>query len=132
MSVAFWTAELKTSTPVDVQPPEGYVLNLSLAALSRSGKGSQVIKVKTVSIDGEDIEAVIGTLKSNQVEQINFNLLFGYDVPVTFSLSGDAQAKVYLSGFFYFFIIHYQVHLKFITCDFYVIDRILSTCTRRR
>jgi hypothetical protein len=125
MSVAFWSAEIKTTTPVEVQPPEGYVLNVTLAALTGNGKGAQIIKVKTSSIDGEDVEAAIGTLRFNQTEQMNFALIFGYDVPVTFSLVGDAQAKVYLTGIIYNICFSLSNVLKFI-----LINRILSTCSR--
>lgn len=46
MSVAFWSIELKSSKPAEVQPPEGYVLNVSQCALvPNSAKGPVSLKV---------------------------------------------------------------------------------------
>jgi len=38
MSIAFWSVELKKGKPAEVQPPEGYVLNLQNAAVT-GGEG---------------------------------------------------------------------------------------------
>ncbi len=100
MSVAFWSVTVTNKTPVEVQPPEGFVLNLQQAALVGAAKGAAVLKVSTVAIEGDAIEAVIGTLRPVTADQINFSLVFGYDVPATFSLSGDANGTVHLSGYY--------------------------------
>jgi hypothetical protein len=102
MSVAFWSATVKNGEPCEVQPPEGFVLNLQQAALvgAKSNQSSQVLKVKTIAIEGEDIDAVIGTLRPVTADQISFSLVFGYDVPVTFSTTGDANGTIHLSGYY--------------------------------
>ena len=100
MSVAFWSVELKSGKPVEVQPPEGYVLNLQLAALAGEGKGQAVVKVETVAIEGDPINAVLCTLRSEKTEQTNLNLVFGYDVGTKFSFVGDAKSSVFLSGYY--------------------------------
>ena len=51
MSVAFWSVDVTSKKAVEVQPPEGYVLNLQLAALS-SGKEKTVVKASTLAIEG--------------------------------------------------------------------------------
>jgi hypothetical protein len=104
MSVAFWSAKLTTGNPVSVQPPEGYVLNVVQAALAngKDGKSYQV-HVDTLAIEGEKIESVVGTLRTDKCDQFNFNLVFGYDVETKFSISsGDKESKaaVYLSGYY--------------------------------
>lgn len=85
-----------------MQPPEGYVLNLQQAALTNctNSNGSMVVKVKTISVEGEDNEAVLCTLRTPSAEQTNLNLVFGFDVPATFTVSGDAKGTVYLSGYY--------------------------------
>ena len=101
MSVAFWSVTVSNNKPVEVQPPEGFVLNLQQAALVGGKNGSaQVLKVKTVAIEGDDIDAVIGTLRPTTADQISFSLVFGYDVPVTFSTTGDANGTIHLSGYY--------------------------------
>ena len=57
MSVAFWSIKLSGGCAVEVQPPEGYVLNLQQAALS--GEGVAVIQVQTVSVEGGKIDSVM-------------------------------------------------------------------------
>jgi hypothetical protein len=76
MAVAFWSIELNKGESKEVQPPEGYVLNVQLAALG--GKGSATIKISTVSIEGDDVNAVICTLREKTCDQFNVNLVFGY------------------------------------------------------
>ena len=74
MSVAFWSAEIKAGKPAEVQPPEGYVLNIQNAALavdSADAKGSLVLKAQTVSIEGDKLNAVLGTLRTGSCEQFN-------------------------------------------------------------
>jgi len=48
MSIAFWSVELKKGKPVEVQPPEGYVLNLQNAAVT-GGEGTSFADVSQVS-----------------------------------------------------------------------------------
>ena len=99
MSVAFWSAEIKAGKPVEDQPPEGYVLNLQQAALAE-GKtdASSIIKATTTGIDGDKLIAVLCTLKKNTCDQVGLQLVFGFDVPVQFSL--DGPGSVYLSGYY--------------------------------
>lgn len=97
MSVAFWSAVVSKGKPVEVQPPEGFVLNLQQAAVV-NGKGSNVLKVSTIAIEGEKIDAVIGTLRTGTTDQIILSLVFGFDVPATFSTTGDGE--VHLSGYY--------------------------------
>lgn len=100
MSVAFWSIAITNKAPKEVEVPEGYVLNLQQAAITGATKGSQVIKVSTVAIDGEKLDAVVATLRPGTVDQTTVSLVFGYDVPVTFTTTGDANGTVYLSGYF--------------------------------
>ena len=37
---------------------------------------------KTVSIEGDEMNALLCTLRANTLEQTNLALVFGYDVPV--------------------------------------------------
>ena len=74
MSVAFWSAVVKPGNDVEVQPPEGYVLNLQQAALSTESadsKGSMVLKVSTIAIEGDKIVSVLGTLRPVTMEQFS-------------------------------------------------------------
>lgn len=100
MSIAFWSIVLKSGDkPKEIQPPEGYVLNLQLAALTKAGKNSvKTIKITTESIEGEEMEAVIGTLRAVTSDQIQLGIALGYDVPAKFSISGDGDGEVHLSG----------------------------------
>ena len=106
MSIAFWSSIIKPGTDVEVQPPEGYVLNLQQAALvvdgeSASAKGSMQLKVQTIAIDGEEIKSVLGTLRANAVDQFSMALVFGYDVPVKFSAEGNLKGgSIHISGYF--------------------------------
>lgn len=102
MSIAFWSVKLTNDSPAEVQPPEGYVLNVQTAALTdaKNANGSQVIKIKTVAVEGGELEAVIGTLRPKTSEQISMNMCLGFDVPATFSIAGDAKGTVYLSGYY--------------------------------
>jgi hypothetical protein len=102
MSVAYWSVKL-TDKPVQVQPPEGYVLNITQAALVNGKEGQFVtINVDTLAIEGDKLESVIGTLRAGKTEQFQLQLVFGYDVPTTFSLGNnkDGKAVVYLSGYY--------------------------------
>ena len=99
MSLAFWSVTVAEGKPTEVQPPEGYVLNLQQAALEGGvEKHSVLIKVSTVSIEEEDINAVIGTLRSGHTDQLSLGLVFGYEVPVTFTVAG--KGTVHLSGYY--------------------------------
>ena len=115
MSLAFWSVPVTSEKPVEVQPPEGYVLNIQQAAAEGGDKGTVVIKAKTLSIEDEEINAVVGTLRPGTVDQISLGkvivrndmkrifkhfvgLVFGYEVPVTFSVTG--KGTVHLTGYF--------------------------------
>ena len=63
MSVAFWSVEVKAGASIAVEIPEGYVLNLQNAALQSSDKGAAVIKANTTNIEGDQIDAVLCTLR---------------------------------------------------------------------
>ena len=45
-------------------------------------KGHLQLHAKTVSIEGDEINALLCTLRANTLEQTNLALVFGYDVPV--------------------------------------------------
>ena len=100
MSLAFWSQEIKKGKPVEVQPPEGYVLNVQLAAIASSPTDMVVgqIKAKTTNIEGEVVNAVLCTLRSKTCDQASLQLVFGFDVPVEFSVEGSAVCV--LSGYF--------------------------------
>lgn len=100
MSVAFWSIELKVGKPVVVQPPEGYVLNVQLAALSGESGAASVVRVETLAIEGETLNSVLCTLRPKATEQCNINLIFGYDVNATFSVTGEAKNAVFLNGYY--------------------------------
>jgi hypothetical protein len=103
MSVAFWSVQLKAGKEVEVQPPEGYVLNLQLAALQSQGDNEKCAQVKcdTFAIEGDKLQAVICTLRSKTTDQTSLNLVFGYDVSTKFSFTGtDKSSTVFLSGYY--------------------------------
>lgn len=91
---------MKSGKAVEVQPPEGYVLNLQLAALHGENEKCAVVKVETMAIEGDPLKAVICTLRSKSNDQCNVNLVFGYDVSTKFSFEGDKSSTVYLSGYY--------------------------------
>jgi hypothetical protein len=104
MSVAFWSTKLVAGKTANVQPPEGYVLNVTQVCLS-NGKTDQAyaVHVDTQAIEGDKLESVIGILRGGKTEQFSMNLVFGYDVPTTFSVTTsdkDGKAAVYLSGYY--------------------------------
>ena len=75
-SIAFWSIVVSESKPVELQPPEGYVLNVQQIALDTSkdlnNKGTSVlVKAATLSIENEQLNPVIGTLRSGTTDQIN-------------------------------------------------------------
>ena len=53
MSLAFWSVEIKKGKPVEVQPPEGYVLNVQLASIASPPDEMVMgqIKAKTTNIE---------------------------------------------------------------------------------
>lgn len=100
MSVAFWSVAVKSGEKLEVQPPEGYVLNVQQVALAGEGSGKVSLKVETESIEGEPIDAVLCSLKGNAVEQVSLALVFGYDVPVKLYTTGDAKYVLHVSGYY--------------------------------
>ena len=104
MSIAFWSATVKVGTPLEVQPPEGYVLNLQQAALvceNDNAKGSMQVICHTTAIEGDALTSVLGTLRPNSQDQFAMALVFGYDVPVKFSVEGSLKGGVvHLSGYY--------------------------------
>ena len=46
MSVAFWSVTIKAGKSTEVQPPEGYVLNVCQVALT--GKSASPVHVKVI------------------------------------------------------------------------------------
>ena len=95
MSVAFWSVDIKKGKPQEVQPPEGYVLNVQQAALV--GDGPVIVRAKSTSIEGDVLNPVLCTLKS-QFPQTNLQLVFGFDVPIEFTAEGNGTVS--LSGYF--------------------------------
>ena len=84
MSVAFWSAVIKVGKPCDVQPPDGYVLNLQQAALvDHEAKGSVVLKAHSVSIEGDNIEAVLGTLRPITADQFSMGNHISLTIKIT-------------------------------------------------
>lgn len=73
MSIAFWSAVVKVGKVVEVQPPEGYVLNLQQAALvgHDAANGSIVVKAHSVSLEGDKVDAVLGTLRPITSDQFS-------------------------------------------------------------
>jgi hypothetical protein len=102
MSIAFWSIKLTPGKPVSVEVPEGYVLNLNNAALAGGKeKSAFVVKVDTIAIEGDKLEAVVCTLRPVTADQVTMNLVFADDVPATFSVSSsDNSGAVHLSGYF--------------------------------
>jgi len=98
MSVEFFSAVLKKDKPYEAQPPEGFVLNITNAAAISSGKEAIVLKVVTTGLEGEKVEAVLGTLRPGTVDQFQLNLVFGFDVPSKFFITGNGE--VHLSGYY--------------------------------
>jgi len=99
MSVAFWNIELKQGQKYVVDIPPGFILNLQQAALS-SGKTAQVW-VKTESIEGDILNALLCTLRETSVDQCMLQLVFGSDVQSCFEVQGSGSGvTVHLSGYF--------------------------------
>ena len=59
-----------------------------------------MIKVKTVSIEGEPLESTLATLRDGVSDQVALSLVFGFDVPTTFTIEGNKDNEVYLSGYY--------------------------------
>jgi hypothetical protein len=95
MSVAFWSVSVTSKKEESVQPPEGYVLNVTNIALESGSSG--VLRVKTVSIEGDDIDAVVAAVTKNS-PHCTLGLVFGYDVPFNFKVVGDGV--VHVSGYY--------------------------------
>jgi hypothetical protein len=105
MSVAFWSVTVEAGKSAAVQPPEGYVLNLIGAALDTTkvtDKAAVVVKAGSESIEGDRINAILGTLRSGVTDQISLGgLVFGADVATTFSVESSIKhAVVHLNGYF--------------------------------
>jgi hypothetical protein len=122
MAVAFWSVPVSVGKPVEVQPPEGFVINLQQAALDTTDMKdgtSFCLKASTLGIESEEMEAILGTLRCGKTDQMNlgeyFNLVyihrnnkntflalvFGYDVSVTFSVTSSSKSgTVHLSGYY--------------------------------
>jgi len=103
MSVAFWSQIVKPGESEDVQPPEGYVLNVQNIALtgSKSEKDSAQVFAKTLSVDGEMSTTLLGTLRPMACDQFQTQLVFGFDVPVTFVVeSSNSKVSVHMSGYY--------------------------------
>ena len=76
MSVAFWSATVSDGKPFTVQPLEGYVLNLQQAALINcDAKSSVVLRAQSISIEGEKMDAVLGTLRVITQDQFSMGEL---------------------------------------------------------
>lgn len=72
MSLAFWAIQVTNEKPVEVQPPEGYVLNIQQVAIEGGvEKSAVVVKAETVSIEDEELICVIGTLRPTVTDQIS-------------------------------------------------------------
>jgi FK506-binding nuclear protein len=100
MSVAFWSAAITAGKPVEVQPPEGYVLNIQNAAVTGKGTDAVVLRAKTISIEGDEIDAVLCTLRPTKTDQCSLQLVFSYDVPIKFHITGDKSMELHLSGYY--------------------------------
>ena len=104
MAIAFVSFELRLDKPVVPMIPEGYVMNICQAALAmdkEGDKGYLQIFIKTQSmVSGDDLNALIGTLRAGQTEQFATNLVFGDDFEITFSVKGTAKGSVHLSGYY--------------------------------
>ena len=60
-----------------------------------------MVSALTTNIEGENIKAVLFTLRSEKSEQVALNLVFGYDVPIKFAVSGgDGKGVVHISGYY--------------------------------
>lgn len=95
MSVAFWSAVIKVGKPCDVQPPDGYVLNLQQAALvDHEAKGSVVLKAHSVSIEGDNIEAVLGTLRPITADQFSMGNHISLTIKITKKHWGDSNKRI--------------------------------------
>ena len=67
-------AVVKPGNDVEVQRPGGYCLNLQQAALSTESadsKGSMLLKVPTIAIEGDKIVSILGTLRPVTMEQFS-------------------------------------------------------------
>lgn len=122
MSVAFWSATVTVGKPFTVQPLEGYVLNLQQAAMVNcEAKSSVVLRAQSISIEGEKMNAILGTLRPITQDQFSMGklqwkrssmkqqadsfakhfimpnmlnslgMVFGHDVPVTFSVETSCK-----------------------------------------
>ena len=105
MSIAFWSEEVSKGSGAEVQPPEGYVLNCTQMALQTSHSSSKSgyrVFATTEDIHGDERKSLLGTLRPISCENTQLSLVFGYDIPVKFSVEGgeDSKASVFISGYF--------------------------------
>jgi hypothetical protein len=107
MSVGFWSVDLKAGKSSEVQVPEGYVLCVQNMALMGGDKGSAFsVFVETEGVlDANEgtSKSLLATLRTEKAEQFQSSLVFGYDVPLSFSVQshggGKSNAVVYLTGY---------------------------------
>ena len=77
MTLAFWAIKVTHNKPVEIQPPEGYVLNVTLAAIEGGiNKAPVVIKSTTSDIEDEVLISLLGTLRPTVVDQISLGTVF--------------------------------------------------------
>lgn len=105
MSVAFWSEEVVSGKEVEVQPPEGYVLNVCQIALQTkhsSGKSGYGLYASTYAITGTPLKTLVATLRPQTCENVQVSLVFGFDVPVKFMVEcgEDKKASVFISGYY--------------------------------
>ena len=94
---------MKKGQNAEVQPPEGYVLNLQNAAVVAKENDKAVVQIyaKCLDINGEEVSALMATLRPGQTDQCQLSLVFGYDVPTEFFIKGDSKsAIVHLTGYY--------------------------------
>lgn len=110
MSVGFWSAVIKPGKKHEFQPPEGFVLNLQNVALQGGEKGtafSIFVETEPVIIseakEKGETKTLIATLRSHVTDQFQTAMVFGYDVPVSFSVASNGEksskAEVHLGGY---------------------------------
>ena len=73
-------------------------MNLQNAAVCNAKESANLFAC-TDAISGDKIKALLCVL-SYKVTQSQLNLVFGYDVPVTFRVEGCSKAEVHISGYY--------------------------------
>ena len=95
MSLSFFSLILTPGQPEKALAPEGYCLNLTSFTLVSDSKSLKKVYVKccTGDISGEMVDTVLGVMRPNSAENLTTTLVFGWDMPLVFSIDCFTDKK---------------------------------------